>query len=63
MIQILSLTRNAIFVTGAFVLLTGIEPARLSTPDPKSGASPNSATKANKKPHLKRQGYYEIEIY
>src|SRR5207253_9656834 len=27
---------------------TGLEPARLSTPDPKSGASANSATRANK---------------
>ena len=25
---------------------TGLEPARLSTPDPKSGASANSATRA-----------------
>ena len=29
-----------------FVRLTGLEPARRKTPDPKSGASTNSATSA-----------------
>jgi hypothetical protein len=38
--------KNGRNYTAVFVRLTGLEPARRETPDPKSGASTNSATGA-----------------
>ena len=45
------------------VRLTGLEPARRETPDPKSGASTNSATGAKERSVLVPSGLKRVQRY
>ena len=46
-----------------FVRLTGLEPARRETPDPKSGASTNSATGAKERFVIGPKGLKRVQRY
>ncbi len=45
------------------VRLTGLEPARRETPDPKSGASTNSATGAKERSVIEPSGLKRVQRY
>ena len=55
--------RTTIFAHFLLVRLTGLEPARRETPDPKSGASTNSATGAKERSVLVPSGLKRVQRY
>ena len=59
--MVCQITIFALFMSG--VRLTGLEPARRETPDPKSGASTNSATGAKERSVLVPSGLKRVQRY